>query len=154
MSFDGPDVEYVDGELVERNRGEKPHSFVQARLIEWFYELRKRLPVYAHPELRLRLAPRHYRIPDVSVFSPGEPGENVPGTPPLAVIEIVSSDDRHTDVAARLEEYWKWGVKHVRLIDPWARRLSVFDEPGLRNVTRLTLPELDFVITPADVFER
>jgi hypothetical protein len=26
MSFEGPDPEYLDGELVERNLGGKPHS--------------------------------------------------------------------------------------------------------------------------------
>jgi len=30
-SFDGPDREYLDGEIVERNVGENQHSEVQAR---------------------------------------------------------------------------------------------------------------------------
>ena len=43
-SFDGPDREYVDGEIVERNVGENQHSKAQGRLIEVFYELRKTKP--------------------------------------------------------------------------------------------------------------
>ena len=40
-SFDGSDCEYLDGEVVERNMGERPHSAVQANLIELLRELRR-----------------------------------------------------------------------------------------------------------------
>jgi len=32
-TFDGPDCEYLDGEVVERNMGELPHGILQGRLI-------------------------------------------------------------------------------------------------------------------------
>ena len=31
-SFDGPDCEYLDGEIVERNWGDLPHGSTQGRL--------------------------------------------------------------------------------------------------------------------------
>ena len=37
-----PDAEFVDGAIVERNPGENPHSMVQVRLVEIFYELKKK----------------------------------------------------------------------------------------------------------------
>jgi Uma2 family endonuclease len=34
-SFDGPDCEYLDDEVVERNMGEIPHGDVQGNLTVW-----------------------------------------------------------------------------------------------------------------------
>ena len=34
MASAGPDREFVDGEVVERNVGERQHSEIQARLVE------------------------------------------------------------------------------------------------------------------------
>ena len=56
-SFEGPEREYVDGRVVERNAGENPHSEVQARLIEIFYELRKKLPLYCRLGASLQTRP-------------------------------------------------------------------------------------------------
>jgi hypothetical protein len=54
-SFDGPDREFVDGEVVERNEGEKPHSKAQVRLVEMFYELRRKHPIHTAIDLRMQL---------------------------------------------------------------------------------------------------
>ena len=84
-----PDAEFVGGEIVERNLGENPHSAAQVRLVEIFYELRKKHPVYCRTELRMRLAPARIRIPDVAIFHPKEPTELVPSDAPLVIVEIV-----------------------------------------------------------------
>jgi len=75
MGFDGPDCEFVDGEIVERNVGEKPHSKAQVRLIPLLDRLRGGAPLYIHTELRLQLASSRYRIPDICVFAGEEPGK-------------------------------------------------------------------------------
>jgi len=41
MSFEGPDPEYLDGELLERNLGDDPHSSTQANFIGLFHPLKK-----------------------------------------------------------------------------------------------------------------
>ena len=150
-SFDGPDREYVDGLIVERNVGENPHSEVQARLIEIFYELRKQHPLYCRPELRLKLAPTRYRIPDVAVFHPDKPTELVPDRPPLIVFEIVSREDRYTDVLKKLEEYRVWGAPHIWIVDPWRRTLSVYEQEGLITVSSFILAELGIEIPHAEI---
>ncbi len=151
MAFDGPDREFVDGEVVERNVGERQHSEIQARLVEIFYELRKNVPLYCFPELRLRLAETRYRIPDISVFAKEKPTENVPSSPPLVAIEIVSRDDRYTEITHKLEEYRAWGVPHVWLIDPWQKKLSVYGESGLVVASSLALPEFDIEISAGEI---
>ena len=152
-AFDGADCEFVDGAIVERNWGENPHSKAQVRLVEIFYEARKQHPLYSRPELRMQLAPTLFRIPDVAVFRLREPVDLVPSEPPFIVIEIVSPEDRHTDIVEKLEEYRTWGVPHIWPADPWPRQLSVYEEKGLVAVGAFRLPDFDLEIKPADLFE-
>ncbi len=60
-----PDCDYVDGELEERNLGEKEHSAVQAFLIGWFLMHQESLHLEAYPELRLRVSATRVRIADL-----------------------------------------------------------------------------------------
>jgi Uma2 family endonuclease len=153
MAFDDADREFVDGEILERNTGELPHSSAQCRLVELFYEFRKIHPFHACISLRLRLGPTRIRIPDVAVFHPREPTELVPATPPLIVAEVVSREDRHTEIIGKLSEFLSWGVKHVWLADPWQRQLSIYTASGLSAAPSLDLPKFDIRITPADIFD-
>jgi Uma2 family endonuclease len=151
-SFDGPDREFVDGEVVERNVGEKPHSKALVRLVEIFYELRRKHPIHTAVDLRMQLSPSRYRIPDFAIFYPKEPTELVPTHPPLLVAEIVSRDDRYTDILQKLDEYRSWGVRHVWLVDPWQKKLCVYTDHGLSAVDLLRLPEFEAEISPIDLF--
>lgn len=152
MNFDGPDREFVSGETVERNVGEKPHSKAQTRLAAIFEELRKSRPLYAFTELRLRLGPEICRIPDLAVFAGQEPAENVPSVAPLVAVEIVSREDRYTEIVGKLEEYRAWGVAHVWLVDPWMSRLYVYGAAGLREVPAFHLPEFGVEIEASRLF--
>ena len=62
-SFDGPDREYVEGEVIGREMGGPSHSEVQAQLIFLFRQAAKRQGWWAVVELRLRLKPWIFRIP-------------------------------------------------------------------------------------------
>jgi Uma2 family endonuclease len=88
----------------------------------------------------------------VSVFYPNEPRERVPATAPFVVIEILSPDDRMADVRNKLAEYCAWGVTHVWLVDPHSKRMYTCDAE-LAEVSRLGIPELNFEVTAADIFE-
>ena len=104
------------------------------------------------PELRLKLATNVYRIPDVCVFL-GEPEQLVPDVPPLVVIEILSKDDRYSDVIQKLDEYRVWGVPNIWLIDPTTKHLAVHTDLGPQNVSSLALPKYSFQLTPAELFD-
>jgi Uma2 family endonuclease len=151
-SFLDLDREFRDGEVVERSMRDYLHSRAQALLIVFFEALRRRLSVYACPELRLKLREGLYLIPDVAVFWPAPPREGVPATPPLIAIEVLSPDDRLSAVRERLEEYRAWGVRHVWLVDPHARRMYSCDA-GLTEAAALRVPELEVELTPESVFE-
>lgn len=73
-------------------------------------------------------------------------------TPPLIAIEILSPDDRLSEVRNKLEEYRAWGVAHVWLADPHSRRLYRCDE-GLAEVERFTVSEPGLDISADLIFE-
>ena len=56
------------------------------------------------------------------VLSVSAPREQVIQTPPVAVIEILSPEDRVSRYLDRLEDYRKMGVRNVWVIDPATRR--------------------------------
>ena len=151
-SFEGPDPEYVDGEIVERAVPDFLHGTLQGRFIEIFYEVRKRHSLYAVTEVRHKLRDSGYRIPDVAVHAGVRPAERFPSTPPYIAIEILSPDDRFSEVVQKLDEYRTWGVPHIWLADPRLRRLLVYGPTGLGEVTEFHLPDYNVVITPQEVF--
>lgn len=151
-SFENPDREHRDGRLVRRSLPDYLHSRVQGVVGVFFAELRPGLPVYPAFSVRLKLRERLYLVPDVAVFYPNEPKERVPSSPPFVAIEILSPDDRMTDVRNKLAEYRQWGVSHVWLVDPHSKRMYTCD-PELIEVSTLRIPELGVELTPADIFE-
>ena len=76
----------------------------------------------------------------------------MPDAPPLLVAEVLSVDAPLTTVREKLEEYKAWGVRHVWLVDPHSQRMYTCDA-ALTQVQTLRVPELNLVITPADIFE-
>ncbi len=150
-SFDGPDLEYLDGELVERNMGNLSHSRVQAVLASLLMAEEHRTGLFVVTELRGRVSPNRYRIPDVSVFA-SRPAEQVPAHPPLVAIEILSPDDRIGYVIPKLVELQRWGVENIWIVDPDDRKLFVYSESGLNEVTSLELPAHDISISASALF--
>jgi len=151
-SFEGLDREYVDGEIVERTLPDELHSKTQWRLSGLIWDLSKTLPFHGRTELRSRVRATRVRIPDVSIYAGSEPTEKVPSKPPLVAIEILSPDDRHSQVMQKLEEYSTWGVRHIWLVDPERRRLHVYADGTLSEVTALTIPEFAVQLTAAQIF--
>jgi Uma2 family endonuclease len=151
-SFEGLDREYVDGEIVERSLPDELHSKTQWRLSGLIWDLSKTLPFHGRTELRSRVRATRIRIPDVAIYADIEPNAMVPTEPPLVAIEILSPDDRHSEVMQKLEEYQAWGVRHVWLVDPHRRKLDVYGSGTLSEVPALEIPEYDVRITSADIF--
>ena len=151
-SYEGVDREYVDGEVVERAMPDLFHSRVQQAFATIFGPLIQSKGIEALAELRVRLAEDRVRIPDYCVFAERQT-ERFPSTPPLVAVEIVSLDDLYSTLIQKLGEYHAWGVRHVWLVDPYQKRLSVFDQHGLRSVEKYELPALGLTIEPGDLFD-
>lgn len=152
-SYPDLDREYRDGEVVERTLPDLLHSRAQSRLAAFFERQRNRgTPLLACTELRVKLTETRCLIPDVAVFSPSLPAGSVPSTPPLIAIEIASPDDSFTEIREKLEEYRRWGVVYIWLVDPHARRLYVCTA-ALSEVASFHLPEFDLHIGPEQIFD-
>ena len=117
-----PDRDYVDGEVEERNVGEKEHSIVQAFFVKWFAVFERDWRLEAFPEIRIRVTPNRVRIADVAVERVGIPYEAVLEKPPIAVVEILSPQDRVSRYQERLEDYRRMGIQQVWVIDPMRRK--------------------------------
>src|SRR5579864_6625025 len=72
-----PDCDYVDGELEERNVGEKEHSAVQAFFIKWLAAHEEQLKLEAYPEIRMRVSPTRMRVADIAILPLNAPFEGV-----------------------------------------------------------------------------
>jgi len=153
MTFEH-DAEFVHGEIVERSMPDYTHSTIQALLAFLFGALRQSHALLTCCELRLKLAPDLYRIPDVTVIAGKPPQQSVPDQPPLVTIEILSKDDRHSNLMQKLEEYRVWGVPNIWVIDPATQRFSIYTELGLQNVSSFSLPSYPFQLSPAELFSQ
>ncbi len=116
-----PDVDYLDGELEERNVGEYDHNVLQRAIDNWFHNHRIDWNVRSVSEQRTRLTPTRYRIPDVSVFRREIPIAQVFTHPQLIAIEVLSPEDRHSRMQEKIEDFIAFGVANVWVIDPWSR---------------------------------
>lgn len=150
-SYPDLDREYMDGEIVERSLPDYSHGKTQGILFSFFRALRKEWPLFPCTEVRMRLSDGIVLIPDVAVFYQEEP-PRVPHVPPFIAIEILSPDDRLTEVREKLEKYKTWGVPHVWLVDPESRRLYTCDT-GLKETTCFNVPELGITLQPGDIFD-
>ena len=83
------------------------------------------------PELRVQIEPRRFRVADLAVYRDPFPQGRYGTTPAFIIVEIVSPDDRYGRLTNRLEDYRRWGVPHVWLVDPELKRLYEYSDAGL-----------------------
>ncbi len=117
-----PDSDYIDGELQERNLGEPEHAVVQGALIEWFRAHAKVWDIWVLPEIRLQITATRFRVADVGLSSRRHPIHQLKQQPPLAVVEIISPEDRISRYAQRIDDYRNMGIPHIWVVNPQTRR--------------------------------
>src|SRR5438067_3027335 len=120
-SYQDGDREYVDGRVVQRNLGEKAHSKSQGRVYYFFESRRRSLRTFPFVEQRVQVDRDCFRVPDVCVCLDREPDDEIFLTPPFLVIEILSKDDRATDVQEKIDDYLTFGIPFIWIIDPRRR---------------------------------
>jgi hypothetical protein len=64
-----PDCDYVDGEVLELNVGERDHRNVQRELIYIFRSSQKKWNVHVFPEQRVQISARRFRVPEICVVA-------------------------------------------------------------------------------------
>lgn len=116
-----PDKEYVEGMLVERSVPTILHGLLQAILIVYFRSFEKEFRIKVLPGCRTQIIEgARYRVPDILLATtPGRLGKLMTD-PPVAVVEILSPEDKHKDILARFADYERAGVRHMIQMDPEA----------------------------------
>ena len=144
MSFGEREPEYVRGELIYRPMPDGIHGHLQGLLIVLLSGALRSLGYRITPETRSQLGADNFRLPDIAVFGPDQPFQVVPTEPPVIAVEIISKDERYSEILQKLEDYRSWGVRHIWTVDPRRRRLSVLTEQGHKDVDWLELPGTPF----------
>lgn len=152
--FDGPDRDYVDGEVVERNMGELPHAILQMELAHMLRNLAKTLGIRVLTEIRIQISATRFRVADIGVWHAGPIGRRIPTVPPFLVVEILSPDDRLVRLQPKIREYLDHGVERVWVIDPDERCALSYsaEDPGGTLVDELRTQTPDITIPLADLF--
>ena len=149
-SYD-PDVEYIDGVLVERNVGDWLHSWVQTNLL---VALRNKYPfLKTVGELRSKVTDTRYRLPDVCSLLEA-PHSRFLIDAAYLVIEVLSPDDRMSALIEKLQEYHRKGVKNIWVFDPRLHQMFDYDGSSLREVSGDSIRTADgqVELTAAEIF--
>lgn len=117
-----PDCDFIDGEVLERNLGTKSHGYAQIEIGSWFVQRKTQYFLQPISELRMQVAQRRFRIPDVALVSRPMPEEEVVTTPPCICVEVMSPDDTMAGLQDRLDDYLAFGVPNIWVIDPVKHR--------------------------------
>ena len=129
-----PDCDYVDGAIVERNVGERHHSELQGEIYSYFRSVARKLNIVPYIEQRVQVGSSRFRVPDICVMHGGRPAEQIFTKPPLIAIDILSKDDRMSDMQERIDDYLQFGVRYVWIINPRTRRALTHTKAGSQEV--------------------
>jgi Uma2 family endonuclease len=128
------DCDYVDGEIVERNGGERSHSEMLGEFVYFFHTRRREWKTHVYISTRVRISETRYRVPDICVYVGEDPKDQIFRTPPFICIEVLSPEDRVMRIQARIDDYLNFGVPYVWMIDPAARRVWAYTTDGSREI--------------------
>jgi Uma2 family endonuclease len=148
-----PDCDYVDGQVLERNLGERDHSRPQMLLSAYFFAREKEWRIIVMPEQRVQVKPHRFRIPDVCVIHQDAPDEQIVTTAPLICIEILSKDDSFSPIVDRLDDYVSMGVANIWVIDPHKRRAYMYGADGTIEAVDGELRVANISVPLASIFE-
>jgi len=141
-SYD-PDVEFVDGVLVERQVGDWLHSLIQSNVL---FALRRKYPqLKVVAELRSSVTGTRYRLPDVCVLL-AAPKTRYLLEAAFLVVEVLSEGDVMSVVLEKLKEYATKGVQNIWLIDPRLRLLCVYRSATLVEVEGEVISTMDQMV--------
>ncbi len=59
-------------------------------------------------------------------------------TPPALVVEVLSPDDRASDVQVKVQEYLRAGVRIVWVVDPQTLTVTIYQQDGRARVLQAT----------------
>jgi Uma2 family endonuclease len=147
-----PDCDYVDGVVVERNLGQYDHARLQMAVSAYLHNRRQEFGIRVVPEQRVQVSPTRFRVPDVCVVK-GEPTEQIFRTPPFICIEILSPEDRLSEMQQRVQDYLNFGVPYVWILDPATRKAYRSTPGALTEIDELRTEDPEIIVPLQALFE-
>ncbi len=150
-----PDRDFLDGQLLERNVGENPHSRLQRFFVLAFAKHDAEWNLEVLPEQRVQVGSSRFRVADICVITVGEADDDlIVSRPPVLCIEVLSREDHMSEMQERVDDYLKMGVSTVWLVDPWRRKAFTIDSSGDIEPAhdQLTLAGTPVVISVQEMF--
>ena len=135
------DPELIDGTLKERPMPTRLHAFVEAMIVHWFVLHMDEWGLMPLPEVRTRVRPGSFRLPDVAVVHRGPVESSTQDEPPLIAIEILSPDDSFSDLRGRATDLAAMGTGHVWLLEPEQRTAFDWSHETWIPTGQLAVPE-------------
>jgi Uma2 family endonuclease len=117
------DLEFINGQFVERVLGGEIHSECQLNVVLKLKPIAKRIGAVVHQEWSLAHG-EEWLVPDVMLTRPGSYEKDQRGyliSTPLLCIEILSPGQTQSELLRKCRLYHLWGVPHCWVIDPAAR---------------------------------
>jgi len=153
-----PDVEFVEGRLIEKGMPTAFHQLLSAILLAWFRKYEKEFHIKALADVRTQIVERaRYRLPDVMVSTTPALFTRIMTRVPNIVIEILSPDDTQKESLLRFRDYQQLGVSHLILMDPEEHIAWRFENDSLikTDFRSLSLPDRpDMPFDSAAIFDQ
>lgn len=129
------DAEYVDGRVVYRPDPIMPQSRMQGYLAHALYEQARSLgyKVWLEQTIRTQSNPPRFPVPDVCLTM-GKLDEEIFTTAPFLCVEIMSPEDKAVALRAKVDEYLRFGVRYVWVIDPESFTGEIYTSEGIVRV--------------------
>jgi len=144
-----PACDYIDGVLRPKAMPTWDHGYVQGRLTEL---LNSRHGVKAGSEITARIRDGKYLVPDVVAQRSDRIQRPYPTDPVLLCVEILSPDDRFSEVVAKCEDYLAWGAEGAWIIDPQTRQAWECQTGGRPHEVTDVLTVAEFSISISELF--
>ncbi len=84
-----------------------------------------------YPEQRVQVSPTRFRIPDVTVVNASQSQDEIFRLPPFLCIEILSKDDTMEYIQEKIDDYLRFGVPYIWIINPKNRKGYVVTSAGM-----------------------
>ena len=68
------------------------------------------------------------------------------------MIEILSPDDSLSELYEKLDEYERWGIQRIWLVDPEHNGISRYEQGSLLRVDAIEIPDRGFKLSAANLF--
>ena len=136
-----PDRELIDGELREKPMPTRLHAYTQMLIGHWFLLHMDQWQVMAMSEVRTKVKPGRFRLPDVAVTYAERPEHKPLEKAPLIAIEVLSPEDSFSDLWKRAQDFSKMGSNCVWLVDPETQQAYTYMEAhGWMKTANLQVP--------------